>query len=175
VPHFKQTLKRIGVHDRWKPNFSSLPPAVLEDLDAEDREDIREKFRAEEARNLVEDANISPEMVALATRPPADWDVGYPTPHPELDFGKLPHLERGDARPGQDGGGDGSPPRMATGGFIEESGAAIVHAGETVIPSAEVDRGRTPATTINADITVHAQDGRDAGRQIRQELKRFDV
>jgi hypothetical protein len=70
---------------------------------------------------------------------------------------------------------------VSTGGLIEETGAAIVHEGERVVPEAQVsDRGPAPVTggfTIE-NLTVHASgraEGREAGRALKQELKRFDI
>jgi hypothetical protein len=70
---------------------------------------------------------------------------------------------------------------LATGGLIKSAGAAILHAGERVVPAAQVgDRGPAPVqggVTIES-LTVQASgraEGRAAGRALKQELKRFDI
>lgn len=66
-------------------------------------------------------------------------------------------------------------PQLDTGGFIEEAGLAMLHAGEEVVPEAEVDRDRggSGSRPVTADITVYAQDGTDAGQKIVDEMDRF--
>jgi len=93
-----------------------------------------------------------------------------------------------------DGGADGvSDPRgdpdvgdgvsgLATGGLIESTGAAILHAGERVVPEAQIaDRGPAPiqggGLTINIE-SVNASgraEGRAAGQALKNELKRFGI
>lgn len=65
-------------------------------------------------------------------------------------------------------------PQLDTGGMIEGAGMAMLHAGEEVVPAAEVDRDRSGGgSTVHADITVYAEDGTDAGRKIATEMDRF--
>jgi len=63
-----------------------------------------------------------------------------------------PTLGGGDAEPGDPSGLPGGVPGINTGGFIEEGGLANVHAGERVVPAAQVsDRG---PMDMNSNVTV---------------------
>jgi TP901 family phage tail tape measure protein len=80
------------------------------------------------------------------------------------------------------GGQSMSLPQLDTGGLIERSGMAWVDEGEwfSGVPTAGVDRnGGPPAgaggTTVHADIDVYAEDGDDAGDQIRRELESVNL
>lgn len=67
---------------------------------------------------------------------------------------------------------------LDTGGYVEETGMALIHAGERVIPDAQVsERGGIEAgtKTQNFDITVYAEDGTDFGRKLKRELRMMDV
>ena len=69
-------------------------------------------------------------------------------------------------------------PQLAEGGVVTDETLALIGEGgndEAVVPLEDDSRVGGGATTINADITVHAQDGSDAGRQIRRELEAFDI
>jgi hypothetical protein len=65
--------------------------------------------------------------------------------------------------------------------LIQETGAAVLHPGERVVPAAQVtDRGRVESSggmTIK-NLTVQADSragGRAAGEALKRELKRFDI
>lgn len=63
-------------------------------------------------------------------------------------------------------------PPLQSGGFIEQGGLAMLHAGEQVVPAAEVDRNRG-GTTIRIE-NIHAsgrEEGREAGRAFADELR----
>jgi len=64
-------------------------------------------------------------------------------------------------------------PQLNTGGMIEGAGMAMLHAGEEVVPAAEVDRDRSGGASVQADITVYAEDGTDAGKRIAKEMDRL--
>lgn len=77
------------------------------------------------------------------------------------------------------GGGSISIPQLATGGRIAQDGLAMLHAGERVVPAAQVrERGPQPVgggTTVeNVEITVQAMgdDARMTGRNIAKEFQR---
>ena len=72
---------------------------------------------------------------------------------------------------------------VATGGFIEGDGLAVLHDGERVLPETQVtDRGEADVAggsgvTIE-NVTVNANDaqgGRRAGKAFRDELRRFNI
>jgi hypothetical protein len=72
------------------------------------------------------------------------------------------------------------PSPLNTGGLIESSGLATVHAGERVVPEAQItDRGRIESSGVQIqNLTVNADSrsgGRAAGRALKRELKRFDI
>jgi TP901 family phage tail tape measure protein len=83
---------------------------------------------------------------------------------------------------GGGGGGNGFPggfpgglPGLDTGGRIEQAGAAILHAGERVVPAAEVDRGGADGAggmqvTIEKIEASGYQEGREAGQAFLEEL-----
>ena len=65
-------------------------------------------------------------------------------------------------------------PQLATGGLIEDDGLAMLHAGERVVPAAQVrDRGPAPTGDIHieAPITIEGDADRDTARQMRRELE----
>jgi gas vesicle protein len=78
---------------------------------------------------------------------------------------------------------------VATGGVVGETGMAVIHQGERIVPDAQVDqRGRLDASDIRGmgsaagveiqSLTVNADSrsgGRAAGRALKRELKRFDI
>lgn len=71
---------------------------------------------------------------------------------------------------------------LATGGLIESAGAAILHAGERVVPSAQVtDRGAVDASEGETRIIIERieasgrQEGRDAAKALRDELDALDI
>jgi hypothetical protein len=69
-------------------------------------------------------------------------------------------------------------PQLDTGGLIEEAGLAMLHAGEQVVPAADVDRsgggeGGTTVTFERNSIVINADsdaDGRELGREFADEL-----
>jgi len=78
--------------------------------------------------------------------------------------------------------GDGTPGAVATGGFIEADGMAMLHEGERVLPDSQItDRGEAEIAGSGVTIgqlTVNASgraEGRAAGRALKRELKRFDI
>jgi TP901 family phage tail tape measure protein len=82
------------------------------------------------------------------------------------------------------GGFSATIPKMDTGGLIEETGLFVGHAGERVVPEAQVsDRGPAPIETSDSGMTVHIErieasgrrEGREAGEALKRELKRFDI
>jgi hypothetical protein len=102
-----------------------------------------------------------------------------PTPSP-----RTPDPEPPEPDPPSSGGtGPGlispDPTRLSTGGLIEEAGAAILHSGERVVPAAQVrDRGGASSGVQIDNLTVNAdtrQGGREAGKALKRELKRFDI
>lgn len=75
------------------------------------------------------------------------------------------------------GGGVLRLPQLAAGGFIESEGLAMLHAGERVIPAAQVDQvgggGGGGGVTVNID-TIEAsgrREGRLAARSLTDELR----
>jgi phage-related protein len=92
-----------------------------------------------------------------------------------------PAPDEGDAGAG---GGAGGGSIVATGGYVEETGRALIHEGERVLPAAQItDRGKADlagdagGVTIG-QLTVNASgraEGRAAGRALKRELKRFDI
>lgn len=72
------------------------------------------------------------------------------------------------------GGFDIGLPRLATGGFIERGGLALLHPGERVLPAAEADRrGGGGGVTIRS-LTIHAssrREGRAAAKGFAEELR----
>lgn len=72
---------------------------------------------------------------------------------------------------------------VATGGFIEGDGLAVLHDGERVLPETQVtDRGEADVASGSGvtieNLTVNAndaQDGRRAGKAFRDELRRFNI
>jgi hypothetical protein len=83
-------------------------------------------------------------------------------------------------------GGIGNPgygTGLATGGFVEGDGMAMLHEGERVLPESQVtdrgglDIGDAGGVTINIDSIAASgrAEGRAAGRALKRELKRFDI
>jgi len=83
-------------------------------------------------------------------------------------------------------GGIGNPgygTGLATGGFVEGDGMAMLHEGERVLPDSQVtdrgelDIGDAGGVTINIDSIAASgrAEGRAAGRALKRELKRFDI
>ena len=74
-----------------------------------------------------------------------------------------------------------SGPLLDTGGLVEETGRAVVHEGERVVPAAQVsDRGEVEAgggtTVVIERIEASGRaEGRAAGRALRDELDALDV
>ena len=71
-------------------------------------------------------------------------------------------------------------PQLDTGGFIEEAGLAMLHAGEEVVPAAEVPRERDGGgggtTVVIERIEASGrEEGRAAGRALRNELDALDI
>lgn len=69
-------------------------------------------------------------------------------------------------------------PSLDTGGLIEEAGLAMLHAGEEVVPAAEVDRDRSGGGTTIVIKRIEAsgrEEGRAAGEALRDELDALDV
>lgn len=72
-------------------------------------------------------------------------------------------------------------PSLDSGGFVESDGLAEIHAGERVVPAAEVRRdpasgGTRTEQTINIDVDVHGNaSGRDVARALRDELDAHDI
>ena len=72
---------------------------------------------------------------------------------------------------------------VATGGFIEGDGLAVLHEGERVLPETQVtDRGEADVASGSGvtieQLTVNANDaqgGRRAGKAFRDELRRFNI
>lgn len=91
-----------------------------------------------------------------------------------------PAPDEGDAGAG---GGAGGGSIVATGGYVEETGRALIHEGERVLPAAQItDRGKADlagdAGVTIGQLTVNASgraEGRAAGRALKRELKRFDI
>lgn len=64
-------------------------------------------------------------------------------------------------------------PKLATGGFIESGGLAMLHAGERVVPAADVDRDGGGGVVFHGDIVFHGiEDGEAAADAF---LGRMDV
>jgi len=66
-------------------------------------------------------------------------------------------------------GAVGRIPGLDTGGYIERGGLARLHAGERVVPAAQVDRGGGGGATVN--IGKIEASGYEAGRQAARGLK----
>jgi hypothetical protein len=69
---------------------------------------------------------------------------------------------------------------LASGGLVESMGRATLHAGERVIPEAQVsERGGIESSGVTIEnLTVNADSrsgGRAAGKALKRELKRFDI
>lgn len=78
----------------------------------------------------------------------------------------IPSVTIGAGQPGPDytiGGGALDLPQLDTGGFIENDGLAMLHAGERVMPAAQVDRGRAPTgdqppQNVNVNVSLGTDD-----------------
>lgn len=78
----------------------------------------------------------------------------------------IPSVTIGAGQPGPDytiGGGSLDLPQLDTGGFIETDGLAMLHAGERVMPAAQVDRGRAPTgdqppQNVNVNVSLGTDD-----------------
>lgn len=71
-------------------------------------------------------------------------------------------------------------PLLDTGGHVESTGRAIIHEGEEVVPAAEVTRERDGGgggtTVVIERIEASGrEEGRAAGRALRNELDALDV
>lgn len=78
----------------------------------------------------------------------------------------IPSVTIGAGQPGPDytiGGGSLDLPQLDTGGFIQSNGLAMLHAGERVVPAAQVDRNNRPSresqpNNINVNVSLGTDD-----------------
>jgi len=140
-------LNRIGGESRWFPNLGQLPPqAELTD------EDIK-KHQRKRFSQLTGEFQVPAEWIRLAVDPPFD-SPNY-TPAGETVIDNVPQLDAG--------------------GAIRSGGRAMLHAGERVLPEAQVsDSGEAsfdPESVADGFDNSRVADGVD---EMNQKLDRID-
>jgi len=137
-------LNRIGGDSRWFPNVAGLPPqAELTD------EDIK-KFQKSRFNQLTGEFQVPAEWIRLALDPPFS-DPNYAPAGQEV-IDNVPQLD--------------------TGGAIRRGGQAMLHAGERVLPKAQVsDRGDA---SFDPDSVADGFDSSSVAGKLVQKLDRID-